>query len=65
MTFIYWVKSLRVTLAVVLREPQEAPETDLFLMEAMWTYFFPAMAKVRELVFDLLGNGFGYEAAEV
>lgn len=29
-----------------------ARETDVFLMEAMWTHFFPAMAKVRELVGD-------------
>ena len=28
----------------------KARETDLFLMEAMWTHFFPAIARLRELV---------------
>ena len=30
----------------------KARETDLFLMEAMWTHFRPAITKVRELVAD-------------
>ena len=30
----------------------EAAKRRLFLMEAMWTHFFPAMAKLRELVKD-------------
>ena len=29
---------------------ERAREKGLFLMEAMWTHFFPAMAKVREIV---------------
>lgn len=28
----------------------KAREKNVFLMEAMWTYFFPAMAKVRKLI---------------
>ena len=36
----------------------KANETDLFLMEAMWTHFFPSMAKVRGLVSEgAVGEG--------
>lgn len=34
-----------------------AKEKDKFLMEAMWMYFFPAMAKIRELLVEkAIGN---------
>lgn len=62
-------------LAINAREAREmvatARERKLFLMEAMWTRFFPAMEKVRALLdSDVLGEvrmvtaDFGFRAAE-
>lgn len=43
-------KPMGVNASEVRRMVESAREKKLFLMEAMWTLFFPAMEKVRELI---------------
>lgn len=43
-------KPLAMNTSEVMEMVTRARDKGLFLMEAMWTHFFPAMAKVREIV---------------
>lgn len=43
-------KPFAINVSEVIKMVERARKRGLFLMEAMWTYFFPAMVKVRKLV---------------